>query len=175
MIGMRLEGSGAVKAALADAAARVQKKATRAAVSAATKPVLSAARSIVRVGAADDPNAGLLKKSLGRKVKVFRGSGVAVGIVGPRRGFKMEKRPDGSKVRVQTKFSRYLGQKVKKGKLVDVYKNPTQYGHLVNKGTKRSRAFPFMEPALAAARPQVMRLMADAAREVVEGQGGGGE
>jgi HK97 gp10 family phage protein len=62
---------------------------------------------------------GLLKKSMGRKVKVYRGSGAVVAIVGPRTGF------------VQIVDVKGLG-----GIRHSVLRDPTKYAHLVEGGTK---------------------------------------
>lgn len=40
-----------------------------------------------------------------------------------------------------------------------IYRNPSRYAHLVEKGTKRSRAFPFLAPAIAATRAQVVETI----------------
>jgi len=65
---------------------------------------------------------GLLKKSLGSKVARRKRDKVVVGIIGPRTGFKKQM-PDGS------------------------YRNPVRYAHLVELGTKRAGAKPFLRPA----------------------------
>lgn len=67
-----------------------------------------------------------VSKSIGRKVKVYRNSGVAVGIVGPRKGFARDVTLKGGRV-----------------KRID----PTRIAHLLEKGTRHSRAFPFARPA----------------------------
>lgn len=152
MMSMKVDGQASVMSALAGVVAKVQKRATKKAVDAATKVVLWAAKGRARVVS------GLLRRSLGRKTKVYRGSGRAVGIVGPR-----------------TKEFRELLRVAKRGKKAGqaIYRSPTQYGHLVDKGTKRSRAFPFMGPALESSREKVRDAMAAAVASVIEGQGGG--
>lgn len=92
----------------------------RAAVGDGMKVVLDAAKA----GAPRD--SGLLRRSLGRRVKVYRNSGVVVGIVGPRTGFKEA---------VATKRGR------------TVTRNATKYAHLVELGTRRMAARPFLGPA----------------------------
>jgi HK97 gp10 family phage protein len=72
---------------------------------------------------------GQLKKSLGKKTKTYRNSGTTVVIIGPRVGFM-----DASTGR-----------------------NPVKYGHLVELGTKRARAKPFLRPALAQTKDSVIR------------------
>lgn len=150
MISAKVEGLAAVKAALDKAARKVKQKATRKAANAGSRIVLWAMKAAVR------NVTGLLRKSLGRKVKAYRDTGVAVGIVGPR-----------------TKQFKVLLRTARKGKNAGkpVYANPTQYAHLVDRGTSRSRAFPFREPVQQATREQVKAAMAEAVRSVVEGQG----
>ena len=96
--------------------AKVRKKILRKAVGEASKIVLRDAKSRVPVAT------GQLRKSLGRRVKTYRGSGVVVVLVGPRTGFKTQ-----------------VGDKTV---------NPTQYAHLVEKGTRAVQARPFLRPAL---------------------------
>lgn len=62
---------------------------------------------------------GLLKESLGKKQKLYRRSGTFVTVVGPRMGFK----------RIVKVFDR-------EGRSKPRYRNPVNYAHLVEKGTK---------------------------------------
>lgn len=164
MISASVQGMREAYAALDKAGKKIQRDGSRKAAQAGSKIVLDAMKPAVRV------RTGLLKKSLGRKVKAFRDSGVAVGIVGPRTGFKVVKQKDGSKAKVQTRFSRLEGTRVnKKGETVDRYSNPTQYAHLVDGGTVRSRAYPFREPVERATASRVKDAMAEAVRKVAEG------
>jgi hypothetical protein len=57
---------------------KVRKKILRAAINQASKLLLAEAKQHTPVAS------GLLRKSLGRKIKAFRNSGMIVGIVGPR-------------------------------------------------------------------------------------------
>src|SRR5262249_13600056 len=112
---------------------KVRKKVLRKAINEASKIVLKAAKANV-------PRAsGLLKKSLGRKVKVYRASGTVVAIIGPRTGFKQDVHRDGRKVAVLA--------------------NPTKYAHLVERGTRHSPARPFMRPAFESTKPEVQSAM----------------
>jgi hypothetical protein len=79
-------------------------KVARKAMYAMTTPVLQTARAKVRV------RYGILKRSLGRVIKTYRQSGATVGVVGPRKGFRV----------------------IIKGKPVD----PVKYAHLVEFGRK---------------------------------------
>lgn len=60
------------------------------------KAVTAAAKFMVRRLKPRTPtDTGTLKKSHGQRVKTYRGSGVSVGVVGPRIGFERDgKRPD---------------------------------------------------------------------------------
>jgi HK97 gp10 family phage protein len=164
MISASVQGMREAYAALSKAAKKIQRDGSRKAANAGGKVVLKAMKGAVRV------RTGLLKKALGRKVKSFGDSGVSVAIIGPRTGFKVVKQKDGSTAKVQTKFSRLDGTRVnKKGETVNKYSNPTQYAHLVDKGTRRSRAYPFRAPVQQATAGQVRDAMAEAVRAVVEG------
>ena len=93
---------------------RVNIKVLGQATSAATTPVLKSAKQKAPV------ETGLLKKSLGKKLKKYKRNAVAVCIVGPRSGFKDE----------------------------GTGRNPANYAHLVELGTTHSAPKPFLRPAL---------------------------
>jgi HK97 gp10 family phage protein len=63
---------------------KVARAALKAGVNEATRLVMWAAKSLV------PRRSGQLRKSLGRKVKVYRGGAVIAGIIGPRRGFRVQ-------------------------------------------------------------------------------------
>lgn len=92
----------------------------------------------------------LLKKSIGQKVKTYK-SGVVVGIVGPRKGFRAE-----------------IGKRVRKGKKSNVgdpiYADPVNYAHLVELGTKHSKAQPFLRPALEESKDEIRAIFAEEIR-----------
>jgi HK97 gp10 family phage protein len=92
---------------------------------------------------------GLLKKSIGSKVKVYP-SGVAVAIVGPRQGFKAEV------TREKNRRFPWTGTS-----------NPTRYAHLVELGTRQAPAKPFLKPALAGQQAAIREAMAKAVREAL--------
>ena len=75
---------------------------------------------------------GILKKSLGRKVKIYRQTGVGVAIVGPRTGFRQN-----------------VLRKKGKWAPTQAIANPTKYAHLQELGTVTRRAQPFLAPAIA--------------------------
>lgn len=103
---------------------------------------------------------GWLKKSLGTKVKIYRKGGVAVVMIGPRTGFTTSGRGK-KKRKVQTKLGEQLDAAGRK---------PTNYAHLVEKGTKvrisksgkssgRMPAKPFVKPALMRSRAAVQHAL----------------
>ncbi len=161
-----IEGLPAVLKRLKGIEEKVKKKATKAAVHQGGKVVLAEAKSRVR------RVSGLLYKAMGQKVKTFRGNGVSVSIIGPRAGFKVIRDKQTGKIvgRVQTKFSRLVG--TKNGK--PVYENPTQYSHLVEKGTRRSRAFPFLAVALESKKDAATQAMANVLSNAIEDAAKGG-
>lgn len=102
---------------------RSRNKVIRQAVSFSMTPVNKAAKAKLVPGHGFETE--LLKKSIGKKSKTYKGVTFIV-VVGPRSGFKKEVNVD--------------------GKLV--LRNPAKYAHLVELGTRHSRAFPFLRPAL---------------------------
>lgn len=135
----RFEGVQSAIQALDGMDKKVRRKGIRKAALAAGTIILKAAKSrVVR-------ETGLLRKSLGKKVKVYT-RGVGVAVVGPRLGFKQEVTRRG----------------------VKVWSNPVRYAHLVELGTSHSAAKPFLKPALEATRKEVEAAMVKAINEVIE-------
>lgn len=96
---------------------------------------------------------GQLKNSIGWKVNFYRKSKVAVAIVGPRDGFREQ-------IGVVTRGKN-------KGK--PVFVNPSKYAHLVELGTRGSKAKPFLQPAAEiGARMSAATLRAEVARAIDE-------
>jgi HK97 gp10 family phage protein len=98
-------------ASLAARLAQVDRKAARKAIKAGvnevTQAVLWDAKALV------PKRTGLLRKSLGRKVKSYRGGAVITGIIGPRKGFRTM--------------------------INGVFVNPVKYAHLVEYGRREVR------------------------------------
>jgi HK97 gp10 family phage protein len=93
----------------------------------------AAARQVVNVARSNVPKrTGQLKKSLGLRVKTYRKDGKAYAAIGARSGFKIQ--------------TGVVSRGPKAGE--PIYSNPTQYLHLVERGTSRSAAHPFLRPAL---------------------------
>lgn len=112
--------------------ASVAQSVIRQAVRYGATPILQVARSEARV------ESGLLRKSLGVKVKSYS-NGSVIAVIGPRKGFRQEVGIVGGRAvrgkRAMNKARRTL------------VRNPVKYAHLVELGTKRSRKFPFLRPA----------------------------
>lgn len=107
------------------------------------KAVGEAGKVILKVAKQMAPReSGLLRKSLGRKVKVYRSSGTAVAIVGPRVGFRQVVR------RTRGKWFP-----------TEAMANPVKYAHLVELGTVRSKARAFLRPALQTHAGTIRKVM----------------
>lgn len=113
----QLTGMEPILRRLGGMARAVRSRIGRAAVSKGSQPVLKTAQALAPVG-----ETGLLRKALGRKVKIYRQTGAAVAIVGPRTGFQTTR-----KGRVITALGR---------KLQAAGVKPHLYAHLVEGGTK---------------------------------------
>lgn len=109
----------------------VRGKLIRKAIDRGTVGMLKTARQLAPV------ETRLLKKSLGRRIKLYRTSGNVVAVIGPRKGFKR-------KVRVPV-FDK-SGKRVR-GKTREQVRDPRHYTHLVEFGTEHSAAKPFLRPA----------------------------
>jgi HK97 gp10 family phage protein len=135
-----------LKAVLADVDRRVRKQALQKAIRAAANVVLRKAKANVR------RRSGLLARSLGVKVKTYRGDkqgGAVVAVIGPRKGYRQQ---------VGT-----YARGPKKGQ--PKYENPTQVAHLIEKGhggPHPARAYPFLRPALDTSRGEVLEAVAKA-------------
>lgn len=140
-VGMRLEGTDALAARLKQVPAKLAKKHLRKAMNAVGSKVAKAAKA--RAGAF--ARTGQLKRSIGKKVKVYP-SGTVVAVVGARLGFKVV---GGVRTRGKRKGETH-------------YVNPVKYLHLVELGTVRSRARHFLRESLDANRAALESAVADA-------------
>lgn len=75
---------------------------------------------------------GTLKKSLGKKAKTYKNNGITWVAVGPRTGFET------------------IGEDGKKN-------DPNKYAHLVEKGTYKTKAQPFLRPAFDETKGKVLK------------------
>ena len=112
---------------------------------------------------------GILYRSLGRKVRVYRKSGVVVAVVGARVGFKEQVGVRKRDSRSGVKYPRHAGD--------PVFADPTKYLHLVELGTRRTQAAHMLRDAAAAARPMMTRRVVEAVNaalaEAASRRGGG--
>lgn len=132
--GMELFGDKALAKTFKTLGERVQRRVLRQAVNAASTPVVKAARSKAR------KQSGLLKKSLGKKVKTYPEKMTVVGIIGPRRDVQGE----------------YKGVK----------RVPANYAHLIEGGKINSDGSytppePFLRPAYDETEGQALNVMRD--------------
>jgi HK97 gp10 family phage protein len=86
---------------------------------------------------------GFLQKSIRIKVRNYKGKAVWVSVIGPKSDFK------------RNKGKRKRGEK----KGTPITHRPSNYARLVEKGTKRAKARPFLKPALQQTRSQFMNTL----------------
>lgn len=142
-------GTQELARALQDLAGKARNQAARKAATAGGQVVLREARRLA------PKELGLLKKSLGKKVKVYS-SGVGVAIIGPRAGFRQQ-------------VIRRKGKWAPAPPPPAGYANPTKYTHLAELGTYRTRAMPFLRPAAQGKSGEAQAAMANAVRQVLAG------
>lgn len=128
----KINGVAEVLSVLDGLSRKLNRKLGRAAVSAAASRVSKRAKQLARV----DTN--LLKKSIGTKVKMYKGAAVAV--IGPRKGFRQEVTRKSGNVQIA---------------------DPVKYAHLVELGTKLAPAYPFLKPAIEGQQAELRQAMAD--------------
>jgi HK97 gp10 family phage protein len=138
---------------LAELSAKHARAALKAGVNEATQ--LVAADAKVRV----QKRTRQLKKSIGRKVKGYRGGAVVVGLVGPRRGFRITL-PDGrtvdpAKYAHLVEYGRGASRVKKKKVLADKIA-----GKVFGKEVAPARPKPFLRPAFDANRAKIPVVMA---------------
>ena len=139
--------------AMDDLPKNLRKKHLRKAMSDIAKKILWAAKARTPRGT------GLLRKSLGRKIKVYP-SGVVVGIVGARRGFRQQVGERVKDSRPGTKYPKQAGD--------PIYVDPTKYLHLVELGTVRSKAAHMLRDALAEGRAMATARFRQALEDAVK-------
>lgn len=138
--GVELEGHREIMRKLARLSSVTQRKIVRPAVSVALTPIKKAATRkcpvYVQIPGQKFLIPGLLKKATakGKKVKTYRRSGTVWGAVGTAKGFK-RMLPDGT------------------------FQNPSNYDHLVELGTRRSAAKPYLYPALRHEKPKALAIL----------------
>lgn len=91
-----------------------------------------------------------LWRSMGQKVKTYKNNAITVAVIGPRRGFDAAVRVIDKKLRKRRKID---GPRI-------IFVRPTKYAHLVERGTKHSRAKPFLDPTFRATEQPAQNLLA---------------
>ena len=124
---------------------KLQQKVLRKAVGVASRKLAKAVRSGIPI------RTGILKKSIGSKVKIYKKTGAVVGVIGARKGFRQQ---IGTYKQDSGKSARYPH---KKGD--PVFANPVNYLHLVELGTFRTRAFKVLENTTNAMKPTIRAEM----------------
>jgi HK97 gp10 family phage protein len=151
----RITGLEQIRQRLSMLAVAMQKRILRKAIAAAARVVLREAKLLCPA------ESGLLRKSLGYTVKVYRGGAVVVAIIGPRMGFKRE-------VVIGNKGAAIMGTKKAEKILAgggDIEtRNPVKYAHFAELGSKHQAARPFLRPALDSTSGAAMAAM----EEVIE-------
>ncbi len=122
---------------------KMANKYARRAVSKATGIVLKASKGKVLV------QTKVLKKSLGRKTKTYRNSGVSVGVVGPRAGYRQTVQVRGRKM----------------------VRDPRKYAHLVETGHKGFTGTKFLKRSLRQSEAQCEVAMVGELRKGLESGG----
>lgn len=140
-------GVGTVQKELNGLAKRVKTSVLRKGMTAGLGPVLKTAKSKCPVRDPDPRyKSGLLKKSLGKKVKQYRSGSIVVGMVGARHGFRrVTTTADGG----------------------EVAQDPTKYDHLVEFGTRHSQPKSFLRAAGDSSKEQFRSAMAAKMNEAI--------
>jgi len=174
VLAVRLLGSDAIKRDLARLTVTIQRKLLRNAVAASARPVAKMLKQYMRADAAKSPrqeSIGASVRSIGIKVGTSKSDpGVAYAKIGARRGYaeivkidqtgsvqSISVRRRGKKIRrgvhsVKHRALKNIGPIARKARLNPKQgrtqrRIPTRYLHLIEKGTRRSRAYKFMRAA----------------------------
>lgn len=146
---LKLTGFKELEAALLKLPKELASIAEAAALREGMKPVHAAAKSFAVKG--KGPHAGLLAKSIGLTVRRVRRKlqyqNRYTARVGPRSKFRVSL---GTAIARKTKGNRIKGQPYEK------IKDPRFYAHLVEYGTSKSAAKPFIRPALESCESKIM-------------------
>lgn len=138
----RLEGFKELERTFKTLGERVQRKVLRSAVSAASTPIVKAAKA----NAEDSKESGTLKKSLGRKIKTYKDTQTVAAIIGPRTSVT----------------GTWKGRK----------RWPAKYAHLVERGHIDEKGNfvppkPFLKPAYDSTEHQALNVMSNKLAEGV--------
>jgi HK97 gp10 family phage protein len=148
-----IRGLDVVLGVLVEMKRSLRNRIIRKAITKASQPIMKSMKALA------PRDSGLLRRSIGRRTKTTR-RGEVVAVIGPRSkpSFKQQVRVGG----------KGKGKRMKGGRLV--IRNPVRYAHLVEFGTRHSRAKPFMRPAFDAnqrqARQMIEKIVWDELRRV---------
>lgn len=175
--GFVLKGVDALARRFAELGVSMQ-PAMKEAVTSSSKVIVQAAKANIRPRPQkrtdrNDPT-GTLKRSIGFRVVRNKKTGAFIGIVGPRRGVvgfarstrfatKAKRRP--KPATAEDQLLRVIEGRRKKRAVKRV---ATRYAHLVEKGTRRSRAFPFLRPAIDKTKGAVTVIISSTLRSALE-------
>lgn len=151
-VGAKVDDLDAVQHTLAGLKKSMRNKILRKAIRQASKATTKAAKANAPV------DTGLLRKSIGSKIKTYK-SGVVVAIIGPRTGYRRAVDRSGRRVK--------LIDVSRKSAPVDAeIRNPVNYAHLIELGTVTSAPRPFLRPALQQTQGEVAAIVGE---QIVEG------
>jgi len=158
MISINVRGIKELRKTIHNLPPQFLKSAEKAVLAAGARPIARAAKRKAPVG--KGKAAGLLKKSIGVNVKKV-GSVVSARI-GARSGFRVSMGKRKLRQDLVAK-SRKLGKIVaaKAGTMVETFKDPRYYSHLVERGSRHSRPQPFIRPAIDSAKGETLKAMSD--------------
>lgn len=132
----------------------IQTKILRQALGRAGKTVLAAERSLAPISQDERLIPGLLRLSLGTKIKVYRSSGTVVILVGPRTKMARDKK---TKQRKLTSFGRRAQKlQAKQQRKFGDKQNPAYYAHLAGPDRYQQFADSARDVAMAQVKEQVI-------------------
>ena len=137
---------------------KVETKALKQSVRSAAKPVQAAAKSRVPV------DSGVVKRSIGTKVKKYKGGASA--IIGPRKGFKSKKHSE-EEIKTATRVATMLEYGTPPHK-IDI----TVDGKEVTLNHPGAAAKPFMRPAFEQNKAKAKSIMAEELMKVINSEAG---
>lgn len=140
-VSTNIAGGKKILVQLAEVEKKIRTKALRKGLGEGTKKILWATKAKTK----QHRRTGQLHKALGRKIKVYRHSGAAVGLVGVRKGFTVPV---------------LIGKQI-------VNVNPRKYWHLFERGTYRSQPRHALKAAWAAHARYAEQAILSALKEVV--------
>lgn len=152
----QMTGVAEVMASLKALDGKMRKKILQKALRAAVKPVVKAAQAKCPVD--PDPRLierGLLKKSLGLKMRVYKDGSVVLAVVGARKNFKRRVKATSTQIAAIAATitgtgrarQRAIAKALKSDRGQAGYQDPSKIAHLVEFGTVRAKAKPFLRPA----------------------------